>query len=164
MKLKFLKYQIILGLFLLTLVGCGEGSCDDNGSAVPLAWFYESGTTSRTAVGNLTVNAIGAPGDTILIKNSTTNELHLPLRVSTERTLWRLTFMTTDSIFVSDTITFAYRPIEYFANVECGAMYYFDLQQVTTTHNIIDSVRVVKPRVTNVEQVNLHIFVPKAEE
>ena len=164
MKLKFLKYQIILGLFLLTLVGCGEGSCDDNGSAVPLAWFYESGTTSRAAASNLTVNAIGAPGDTILIKNSTTNELHLPLRVSTERTLWRLTFMTTDSIFVSDTITFAYRPIEYFANVECGAMYYFDLQQVTTTHNIIDSVRVVNPRVTNVEQVNLHIFVPKAEE
>ena len=148
-------------LFLpLCLASCGEGGCDDNGSAVPLAWFYGTGTTQRATVSNLTVNAIGAPGDTVLLNNATASELHLPLRVSSDRTQWRLTFMTTDSIFLSDTLTFAYRPIEYFASVECGAMYHFDLLQVTTTHHVIDSVSAIKPHVTHVEQVNLHIFLP----
>lgn len=141
-------------------MSCGEGSCDGNTSAVPLAWFYESGTTQRVTVGNVTVNAIGAPGDTILIKNGTVNELHLPLRVSTDRTLWRFTFMTTDSIFVSDTITIEYEPRQYFASIECGAMYIFDIRQVSTTHNLIDSVTVPQPHVTHVEQVNLRIHVP----
>ena len=43
-------------------------------------------------------------------------------------------------------------------------MYNFDLQQVTTTHHVIDSVLVTQPHVTNVEQVNLHIYVPIAEQ
>ena len=149
---------------LLPLEVCGEGSCDDNGSAVPLAWFYGSGTTQRATVGNVTVNAIGAPGDTVLINNGTVSEVSLPLRVSTDRTQWCFTFMTTDSLFVTDTLTLTYRPIEYFASVECGAMYNFDLQKVTTTHHVIDSVLVTQPHVTNVEQVNLHIYVPIAEQ
>lgn len=163
MNKKFSKYTILLGLLLVAFVSCGEGSCDDNGSAVPLAWFYGSGTTQRASVDNLTVNAIGAPGDTILINNKTVSELSLPLRVSTDRTQWCFTFMTTDSIFFTDTLTLVYRPIEYFASVECGAMYNFDLQQVTTTHHVIDSILVTQPHVTNVEQVNLRIYVPFAE-
>ena len=106
------------------------------------------------------MNAIGAPGDTILINNKTVGELSLPLRVSTDRTQWCFTFMSSDSIFVTDTLTLVYRPIEYFASVECGAMYNFDLHQATTTHNVIDSVRITQPHVTNVQQVNLQIFVP----
>ena len=153
----------LLALFL-PLEGCGEGSCDDNGSAVPLAWFYGSGTTKQVTVGNVTVYAIGAPGDTVLVNNQSVNELSLPLRVSTDRTQWCLTFMTTDSLFVTDTLTLAYRPIEYFASVECGTMYIFDLQQVTSTHNVIDSVLVTQPHVTNVEQVNLRIYVPTAQQ
>lgn len=157
--LEAIGFLCLLAL-LLPLEGCGEGSCDDNGSAVPLAWFYGSGTTQRANVGNLTVNAIGAPGDTILINNKTVGELSLPLRVSTDRTQWCFTFMSSDSIFVTDTLTLVYRPIEYFASVECGAMYNFDLHQATTTHNVIDSVRITQPHVTNVQQVNLQIFVP----
>ena len=72
--------------------------------------------------------------------------------------------MTTDSLFVTDTLTLAYRPIEYFASVECGSMYIFDLQQVISTHNVIDSVLVTQPHVTNVEQVNLRIYVPTAQQ
>ena len=157
---KFVKHIIILGLLLACLSSCGDGSCNDNGSAVPLVWFYGSGTTQRATVGYLSVRAIGAPGDTVLIDNGTASELHLPLRVSSGLTQWMLTFGDGQSASVSDTLSISYRPIEYFASVECGAMYHFDITQVNTTHHVIDSVAVPQPHVTHVDQVNLHIYLP----
>lgn len=108
----------------------------------------------------LTVGALGAPGDSILIDGESASDLHLPLRVSADQTQWRLTFMVSDSTFVTDTITMRYTPIEYFASMECGAMYHFDLKEVTTTQHVIDSVVVTQPHVTHTEQVNLRIYLP----
>ena len=144
----------------LCLVGCGDGSCYDNGSAVPMARFYQSGTTTQVSPTGMTVSAIGAPGDTLLVNNATVSDLHLPLRVSTGSTQWLMTFAASDGTTVTDTVTIAYYPVEYFASVECGAMYYFDITGVTHTDNMIDSVVVSQPRVTHVDQVNLRIYLP----
>ena len=144
----------------LCLVGCGDGSCYDNGSAVPMARFYQSGTTTQVNPTGMTVSAIGAPGDTLLVNNATVSDLHLPLRVSTGSTQWLMTFAASDGTTVTDTVTIAYHPVEYFASVECGAMYYFDITGVTHTDNMIDSVIVSQPRVTHVDQVNLRIYLP----
>ena len=147
-------------LSLLCLTGCGDGSCYDNGSAVPMARFYASRTTTQLSVRQLTVTAIGAPGDSLLVNNETVSELHLPLRASATSTQWMLTFTIADDVTLTDTVTINYRPVEFFANVECGAMYYFDITDVTTTHNVIDSVDVPLPHVTHVDQLNLRIYVP----
>ena len=80
----------------LTAAGCGDGSCYDNGSAVPMARFYQSGTTTQVSPNGMTVSAIGAPGDTILIDNATVSDLHLPLRAGTTSTRWRMTFAASD--------------------------------------------------------------------
>lgn len=156
---EFFKYFICIALTLAMLSGCGDGSCYDNGSAVPMARFYASGTTTQLSVRQLTVTAIGAPGDSLLVNNETVSELHLPLRASTTSTQWRLTF-TADDLTLTDTVTIDYQPVEYFASVECGAMYYFDITDVTTTHNVIDSITVPLPHVTHVDQLNLRIYVP----
>lgn len=156
--LSFCSYVYILSLLCLT--GCGDGSCYDNGSAVPMARFYASGTTTQLSANGLTVTAIGAPGDSLLVNNETVSELHLPLRASTTSTQWMLTFTIADDVTLTDTVTINYRPVEYFANVECGAMYYFDITNVTTTHNVIDSITVPLPHVTHVDQLNLRIYVP----
>lgn len=155
--LSFCSYVYILSLLCLT--GCGDGSCYDNGSAVPMARFYASGTTTQLSANGLTVTAIGAPGDSLLVNNETVSDLHLPLRASTTSTQWRLTF-TADDLTLTDTVTIDYQPVEYFASVECGAMYYFDITNVTTTHNVIDSITVPLPHVTHVDQLNLRIYVP----
>lgn len=147
-------------LAALLLSGCGDAGCYDNGSAVPLARFYASGTTTQAAVSGVSVTAIGVPGDTMLVNDATVSELHLPLRISASHTQWRISFLTTDSLVVNDTLTMRYRPIEYFASVECGAMYHFDLTEVSCTSHVIDSVRVEQPRVTHVDQVNLRLYVP----
>ncbi len=125
-----------------------------------MARFYASGTTTQLSANGLTVTAIGAPGDSLLVNNETVSELHLPLRASTTSTQWMLTFTIADDVTLTDTVTINYRPVEYFANVECGAMYYFDITNVTTTHNVIDSITVPLPHVTHVDQLNLRIYVP----
>lgn len=156
---EFFKYFIYIALTLAMLSGCGDGSCYDNGSAVPMARFYASGTTTQLSANGLTVTAIGAPGDSLLVNNETVSDLHLPLRAGTTSTQWRLTF-TADDLTLTDTVTIDYQPVEYFASVECGAMYYFDITNVTTTHNVIDSITVPLPHVTHVDQLNLRIYVP----
>lgn len=158
--IRLLKYMIASVLIALGLQGCGDGSCYDNGSAVPLARFYQSGTTTQVTVNNVTIGAIGAPADTLLISNSAISEAYLPLRASATTTRWRMAFLTTESVVVADTITITYRPYEYFASVECGAMFAFDISQVTATGHVIDSVVIAEPRVTNIDQVNLRIYFP----
>ena len=152
------SFVLIFCSFCLT--GCGDGSCYDNGSAVPMARFYQSGTTTQVSPNGMTVSAIGAPGDTILIDNATVSDLHLPLRAATTSTRWRMTFAASDGTTETDTVTIDYRPIEYFANVECGAMYYFEITGVSHTGHAIDSVTVAQARVTHVDQVNLRIYLP----
>ena len=124
-----------------------------------MARFYQSGTTTQVSPTGMTVSAIGAPGDTVLVDNATVSDLHLPLRVSTGSVQWRMTFAVADTT-MTDTVTVTYQPMEYFASVECGAMYRFDIAGVSHTGHVIDSVVVTQPRVTNVEQVNLRIYVP----
>lgn len=144
----------------LWLTGCGDGSCNDNASAVPLARFYYSQGTTQVTVSDLTVSAIGAPGDTVLVDDDDVTDLHLPLRVGATSVQWCLSFAVNDTTSVTDTVTIAYRPKEYFASVECGAMYHFDITGVTHTDKVIDSVVVAQPQVTNVDQVNLRIYLP----
>lgn len=144
----------------MLMIACSDGSCYDNGSAVPLAWFYASGTSSQVTVSGLTLTAMGVPGDSLLLDGASASEVHLPLRISTNDVHWLFSFAVNDTTMVTDTVSIAYHPYEYFASVECGAMYYFDIDQVNTTHHVIDSVKVCAPHVTHVEQVNLHIYVP----
>ena len=160
MKMSVSIKLIFFSTALLILGGCGDGSCYDNGSAVPMARFYQSGTTTQVSPNGMTVSAIGAPGDTLLIDNATVSDLHLPLHVSTGSTQWRTTFAASDGTTETDTVTINYHPIEYFASVECGAMYHFDITGVSHTGHAIDSVVVAQAHVTHVDQVNLRIYLP----
>ena len=138
MKMSVSIKLIFFSTALLILGGCGDGSCYDNGSAVPMARFYQSGTTTQVSPNGMTVSAIGAPGDTLLIDNATVSDLHLPLHVSTGSTQWRMTFAASDGTTETDTVTLNYRH----------------------TGPAIDSVVVAQAHVTHVDQVNLRIYLP----
>ena len=147
-------------LLAWTLAACGDGSCYDNGSSLPLARFYESGTTSTLTVLNHTVKGIDSPGDTILIKNSSVSECYLPLRATVNTTQYELRYGTEEGkASVADTITFNYKPVPYFSSHECGAMYNFEVSSLTTTHHVIDSVTLVNPVITNTTNVALRIYI-----
>lgn len=142
----------------LILVSCTDNSCYDNGSALPLVRFYASGTTRQVTVNGLTLRGLGAPGDSLLIDSTATSEVYLPLRATASNSQW--VFDYPGDTDLADTLTIAYEPIPYFAGAECGAMYNFQLTNVSCTHNVIDSVQVVKPLINNGTDVALRVFFP----
>lgn len=151
-----LLYIVLTLLAAAALPACDDNGCYDNGSAIPLAKFIASGTTSAAIiVSPVTVAGIGAPGDSLLLDSVEVSETYLPLRATTETTAWKFIFDNS----IADTITFHYKPIPYFVGADCGAMYYFQINSVTTTCHVIDSVKLIKPLVTNSRAVSLHIFI-----
>ena len=120
------------------LAACGDSSCYDNGSSLPLASLYMG--KSQQVIPQLTVKGIGVPGDSLLADATTVSEIYLPLQASVTTTSFAFSHPVSDEIVVRDTITFHYQPIAYFHSKECGAMYNFDINQVTHTTHGIDSV------------------------
>ena len=153
-----LKHIVSAVLTALVLTACTDSSCYDNGSALPLVRFYNSGTTTQCTVNGLSVRGIDAPGDSVLVDKTNTTELYLPLRVNVKTTQWEFDY-TIDGL-LPDTLTVSYEPIPYFSSVECGAMYNFKVSEVRVTHNMIDSVELVKPVIDNVADVAIRLFFP----
>lgn len=152
-------------LLALVLTACGDDSCYDNGSSLPLARFYTSGTSTTVTVLNLTMRGIDAPGDSILIDNSSVSECYLPLRATVGTTQYELSYGDDEGeTLLADTITFSYRPVPYFASHECGAMYNFEMSSLTSTHHVIDSVVLVNKVIDNSTSVAVRIYIPDDSE
>jgi hypothetical protein len=100
--------MMALQLLLLGLgtAACGNDSCYDNGSSLPLAKFYVG--TSQQSVSGLTIKGIGAPGDSLLADSTSLSEVYLPLRANVSSTAFAITrWIPVDTlrIPVRDTLT-----------------------------------------------------------
>ena len=148
--------SIALALLLMLAAACGDGSCYDNGNALPLARFYRDG--KKITLSNVTTRGIGAPNDSAYVKGKSLSETYLPLRASTTSTQWIIEMAVTNDDTMSDTLTFHYTTVPYFASAECGAMFAFNIDKVETTRNLIDSVELVQRKVTNLitESIKIH--------
>ena len=136
----------------LALAACSNDSCYDNGSSLPLATFYIG--NSQQSIPGLSIMGIAVPGDSLLADGKSIKEAYLPLRAnatSTSYALWRTFTVTgsTTTVTVRDTVTLDYQAVPYFHSAECGAMYNFDIKQVTHTTNGIDSVVMITTHITN---------------
>lgn len=146
--MRILLHIVVLIALALAVASCSDESCSDNGSSLPLATFYVG--NNQVTVNALSIMGIGVPGDSVLADGASIKEAYLPLRASTTSTSYRLWRAASDgTTIVSDTVTFTYHAIEYFHSIECGAMYNFDIQNVSHTHHGIDSVVVLTPLITN---------------
>ena len=150
-------WWLVCCLVALCAASCNDDSCYDNGSAIPLARFYASGTATQVSVKGLTVRGIDNPGDSLLVDSMTVNETFLPLRATRELTQWVLDYGVD---FPSDTLSLHYHAIPYFSSAECGAMYNFEITKVDATTHVLDSVVLVTPLVDNVTRVTMRIYFP----
>ena len=153
-----LAHIATLVLLALTFAACNNDSCYDNGSSLPLASFY-MGNTQQSIYG-LSIMGIGVPGDSLLADAQALKEAYLPLRAnatSTSYAVWRMFTAGTDELTVRDTITLNYKAVPYFHSAECGAMYNFDINQVSHTTHGIDSVVLLTPLITNSRMPALRI-------
>lgn len=141
---------LLLAASGLTLQSCGDNSCYDNGSSLPLAVCYMDGI--QHSVPGLTIKGIDVPGDSLLADSNTVSEIYLPLRASVNTTsyeLLRWVELGGETKPIYDTLTLDYEPVVYFHSSECGAMYNFNIKKVTCTGNAIDSVVLLTQTVTN---------------
>ena len=154
-------------------VSCSDDTCYDQRSALPTARFYYKGGTTAVAVSGLTVGGIGAAGDSLIVDSTTVSEFYMPLAPHETECRYFLRFTiaqegvdseTGETVttygHLTDTLTVQYTAKPYFASRECGAMFYFDIANLTTTRHILDSVAVVTPTITNVSRENFRLFLP----
>lgn len=136
------------------MVSCNNDNCVGNSNGIPLAGFYQNGKAVTPT--NLTIFGIGAPGDSTILKEGSTSTAYLPLRITVTSCQYVLDY-NTDEV-ENDTITFNYDVIPYFESHECGAMYNFTIKSWEYTQNLIDSIAIPDPRITNSDVVTIKIF------
>lgn len=150
-----------------TVVSCNSTGCLDNGSALPLAGFYSSATAAAISVDSVEIAGVGAPDDSVLLKaNRGTSQVYLPMNPGADITKWAFIYRQRDLLDagITDTVSFSYEAIPYFASEECGAMYIYRITGVRHTTNIIDSVKLIDSLITNVELERIRIFFRTAQE
>lgn len=161
--------RLVPAALLLVAGGCATSECLDNQNSLPLAGFYSStpASTGNTAISlsGITVRGMNAPGDSVLVSNA--NELgkvYLPFRLDREQTSYifeypeGLATPAEPGKVAADTVTFRYKLQPWFVSAACGAVYYYDMTGIETTHTLIDSVACPAGIITNADSENLQIF------
>lgn len=154
---------IASGLLLaLTLAACSSGGCENNQNSIPMAGFYNAANGESLTVSGLSVMGIGAPGDSLLLDpKRNTHQVYLPFRGSDTSCSFSFAYGQ-----FADVVEFQYRAIPYFDGEECGAMWRYEITDVSWRGLLIDSVAVTDPLITNMERERIMIFlnVPETED
>lgn len=148
------------------LSACGNSECYDNQSTLPLAGFYSMQTKSKITVDSLTVYAVGAPGDTLLIDNSRGEKLYMPFPLSGNSTTYVFHYNQKGLNFIelNDSITFNYEGYPQFVSNECGVIYKYKVKDFSYTKHLIDSVAIPIMEFNNKDIENIQIYFRTATE
>ena len=146
------------------MAGCSTGAGYDNQNSLPKAGFYSASTGNAVSVSGISVGGVGAPNDSLLCGPSeTVTEVYLPFRPDEKSTSF-----TFKSGLFADLVTFTYETTPYFASADCGAVWRFRIRSVSWSGTLIDSIAVVDSVITNVDAMQLKIFLndsgPEDEE
>lgn len=153
-RFSFLR-SLLPVLFAGLAISCSDEECDGNRNSLPLADFFRSGA-GRVSLESLTIYGDGAPGDSLLSDGKTTiNQVYLPFNLDSDESQF---VVTDDTSGVSDRITFRYDKHPRFESAACGVIYIFDIREIETTHNLIDSVTCPAMRIDNTPGANIHIY------
>lgn len=154
--------MIIISLVIAILSGCSTNECFDNQNSLPLAGFYSSDPTPQAiSLDSISIYGLGAPGDSILQDSvRSLSQSYLPFRIDQNSTTYVIQYLAgLAGIYrMADTITFNYDIVPMFVSSACGAVYYYKMDTIITTHNFIDSVTCPLGEITNANIENLRIY------
>ncbi len=147
---------------LFCAAGCSSDECEGNKNALPLAGFYNTFIPDqKVSVDSLQIFGMGAPGDSILSEGKTPkSEIYIPFRIDNDVTRYVFRYLYRDYIKagIADTISFIYSRTPRFVSEACGVSYLFDIKEIRTTHNLIDSVTCPQGIITNADIENIRIY------
>lgn len=154
---------VILLFAVIFAVSCTDTGCTDNRSAIPYAGFYilQDGEPKAVSVDSLEIGGIGAPSDSLLIKaDASTSALYLPFRFEHTSTAFFIHYASRllSSPLLNDTISFTYTSSPRFVSEDCGAMFYYHIDEMTYTRHLIDSIAITDSLITNFDTERIRIF------
>lgn len=150
----------------LSLTSCSNVGCTENRNSLPLAGFYSMGTKEPVTPDSLEVGGVGAPGDSLLLDESShVKQLYLPFRSTAASTGFYIRYKAKalDYPELVDTLKFTYDSRPYFASEDCGAMYHYFITHFSYTTHLIDSVAVTDSLITNFDRETIQIYFRTAE-
>lgn len=146
----------------LLLGSCGSDGCVENRNSIPRAQFYAYGEQELAlSVDSISIYGIGQPNDSILLDSAVAvTQVYLPLRFTQDSTQYVIQYLqhSLSSVRYNDTLTFVYQAYPYFASIDCGAMYNFNIDTCRYTRHVLDSVSVIVPEITNHDVENIRLF------
>lgn len=146
---------------LLVCAACSSGGCIDGRSGVPKVEFRATDTAAPIRLDSLRISGVDAPGDSAIMRPSATaSTVNLPLRADAHSTRWCIAYKqkALDDPRLNDTLTFDYDATPYFVNDDCGVGFRYYINNLSSTHHLIDSVEIVDPLVTTVDKVYVAIY------
>jgi len=134
------------------ILSCAAASCFDPTEAKVKAFFYNDSTKLASPPDSLTLYGLN---DTNKIYNGTARpkSAEFPLFASDTSVTFVMRINATD-----DTIEFHYSSYIRLLSKECGYTYFFNLDTVIFTDNIIRSVIIDKKTITTLNEENMRIF------
>jgi len=152
------SFYFLIFLLLGYLFSCETPPpCEDaNGVQANLGFYYYSETTlNDTLIDSLVVYALNE--DLVLFFDGTQTRnqtIALPLSMISDTSIFIFQFGKDGT----DTLEFRYTQYTKLISHECGFVNYFDISEIITTHNLIDSVWVRKELVEYGDEENVKIY------
>lgn len=147
-----LLFSFVAGVFF---------SCDNGGdcsitnvSYVNYA-FYNGNNQAVSYVDTLSVYLRVNGADSVVV-NRSLNTASLKLPVSYTQAVDTLIFRY--SSLWEDTVYMAHENIAYFVSLDCGVAMYHNIEQVSSSHVLIDSIKIIDAEINYNERENIKIF------
>jgi len=147
--------SIIFLLLMMTMAhfSCSSGACVDETVPSVKAVIFSSSTGKVVSCDSIIVTAPGVNGDTVLVKEKSVSNFIFTLDPS--NTVSRMVFKLNN---IKDTVTITYTTSPYFVSDACGYTFCHSITGITSTDNIIDSIKLADKSVTTNVKSNLRLY------
>lgn len=150
-------------LFLLASIcaffvqSCGESECSLTTTSYAHFDFLDSKTHAAIAITNgATITGISNVEGNELVDtlfNLAQSNMSLPLSYTNQTT-----YVMHYSETLRDTIRLTHKNIPFISDIECGAVMHYIVEELRYTTNVLDSIVLINPEITNEEKRNFNIY------
>lgn len=145
--------KVALLALIVIAVSCSEGACFEETEAFMKGSFYRRPPLKLTPPDSLTLYGSNRPNQTIYKRKAGVQPVLIPLDSSNETSEFVMKING-----ISDTIEVSYSTFPALISKECGYSFFHDIDTIIYTTNIIDSIKISKHRITNLDEENIRIY------
>lgn len=161
MKKTFTLLFIVLMSSLL-IQSCGESDCSLSTISYARFDFLDSKTNKAVTLTNGAIISGTTTINNTLVTDTLFNRAESYMSVPLSYTN-QTTYVIHYSETVSDTIWLTHKNIPFVSDIECGTMMFYQVEDLSYTIHVLDSVTLVNPEINNEEKKNFNIYYRTAD-